>query len=333
MQDFFSNGFIILKDVISSSLVKNLRQSIQEQLVINAQDLEVAMNDYLYCTGRWASPSQVVGRIDKEVDFLIKQRLEILLDRKIKMGKCNVICKNSNIRDAVPLHQDISYSPESPYHFSLWLALNDVDEQSGSLQFIEGSHKWPISPAVDFWSPEVTLNSALEEKHQNQLRRIILKEGDAVMFDSRLWHGSIKSTSGNDRYAYVSRFEIIGQTFPKIPSIQPAFFGMWNCHEITKDILSKRLQDIKPEVVVKDDFAWLISQWQILVQGNHMLEAIDQIKAMRALKNVKILHIAANYHNAGDLTGRIYKDLWNYLLCFLQNQLPRVEQAAYDKTM
>ncbi|MEI6187887.1 MAG: phytanoyl-CoA dioxygenase family protein [Alphaproteobacteria bacterium] len=325
MKDFFHSGFVILKEVIPSSLASNLRQSIQDQLSINAQELEVAMNDYLYCTGRWASPSQVVSCIDEEINFTIQQRLENLLNQKIKMEKCNVICKNSNIRDVVPLHQDISYSPKSPYHFSLWLALNDVDEQSGSLQFIEGSHKWPISPAVDFWSPEVKLNSILEQEHQSQLQRINLKEGDAVIFDSRLWHGSIKSTSGDDRYAYVSRWEMLGQPFPKIPSIQPAFFGMWNCHRITKDILSKRLQFIKPEVVVNENFAELISQWQTLMQENHILEAIDQIKAVQALENVKILHIAANRHNAGDLTGRIYKNLWNSLLCNLQNKLPQLE--------
>jgi hypothetical protein len=322
MKDFLNNGFVILKEVIPSSLARDLRQSIQDQLVINAQELEVSMDDYLYSTGRWASPSQVVSCIDEKINFGIQQELEKLLDQKIKMEKCNVICKNSNIRDAVPLHQDISYSPNSPYHFSLWLALNDVDEQSGALQFIEGSHKWPISPAVDFWSPEVKLNNTLEQKHHKQLQRITLKEGDAVIFDSRLWHGSIKSTSGNDRYAYVSRWEILEQAFPKIPSIQPAFFGMWNCHQITKDILSKEQQFIKPEIAANDNFVELLSQWQNLIQENQILETIDQIKAAQDLENVKILHIAANNHNAGDLTGRIYKNLWNSLLYYLQNKLP-----------
>lgn len=322
MKDFLNNGFLTLKEVIPSSLAKDLRQSIQDQLVINAQELGVAMDNYLYCTGRWASPSRVVSCIDEKINFSIQQELEELLDQKIKMEKCNVICKNSNIRDAVPLHQDISYSPDSPYHFSLWLALNDVDEQSGALQFIEGSHKWPISPAVDFWSPEVKLSSSLEQEHQKQLQRISLKEGDAVIFDSRLWHGSIKSTSGDDRYAYVSRWEIPEQPFTKIPSIQPAFFGMWNCHQITKDILSRELQFIKPEIVANDDFIELLSQWQTLIEQNKILETIDQIKAAQALENVKILHIAANSHNAGDLTGRIYKNLWDSLLYHLQNKLP-----------
>jgi Phytanoyl-CoA dioxygenase (PhyH) len=322
MKDFLNHGFVILKEVIPSALATNLRESIQNQLVINAQELEVAMNDYLYCTGRWASPSHVVSCIDEEINFTIQGRLENLLAKKIKMEKCNVICKNSNIKDAVPLHQDISYSPKSPYHFSLWLALNDVDELSGALQFIEGSHKWPISPAVDFWSPKIKLNSTLEQKYQKQLQRIKIKEGDAVMFDSRLWHGSIKSASGDDRYAYVSRWEILGQAFPEIPSIQPAYFGMWNCHQITNDILKKGLQIINPKIAANDNFIELIEEWQTLMQGNQLFETMDKAQLLKDLENVKILHIAANKHNAGDLTGRIYKNLWNSLLCHLQNKSP-----------
>lgn len=320
MKNFLNDGFVILKDVIPASLAMNLRQNIQDQLVINAQELAIEINQYLYCTGRWSSPSPVVSCIDEEIGFTIQHKLENMLNQKIEMEKSNVICKNSSIRDAVALHQDISYSPNSPYHFSLWLALNDINEQSGPLQFILGSHKWPISPAVDFWSPEIKFNSILEQVRQNQMQIITLKKGDAVMFDSRLWHGSIKSTSGHDRYAYVSRWKIIAQMFPEIPKLQPSFFGMWNCHQITKDILFEQLHLIKSEFATNDNLVELISHWQILIQNNNISESIDQFKVVQDLENVKILHIAANTHHAGDLTGKIYKNLWNSLLRHLQNK-------------
>lgn len=319
MKDFHTNGFIVIKGIISSRQVYNLRKKIKNQIVKNAKELDVTTSDYLYCTGRWASPSKVVDCIEEEVNHTIQYKIAALLGKKVKMEKCNVICKNSNVKDAVPLHQDISYSPKSPYHLSLWLSLNDIDKNSGPLQFIVGSHKWRVSPAVDFWSPEVELNKTLEQKYRDLLQIITLKEGDAVVFDSSLWHGSIESLSGKDRYAYVSRWEILDQPFPDIPAIQPAHFGMWNCYQITDSLLKKGLQTM--DIAANDHLVDVILAWQHLIEDQKLVQHIDRAKVVKDLENVKTLHIASIKHNAGDLTGRIYKNLWYSLLEPLKEHL------------
>lgn len=78
--------------------------------------------------------------------------------------KSNVICKTADLIDAVPFHQDISYSFNDPYHFSVWLALNNVNKTSGALQVIEDSHNWKIQPLVDFWHPYFWINTRITRK-------------------------------------------------------------------------------------------------------------------------------------------------------------------------
>ncbi|WP_409014043.1 phytanoyl-CoA dioxygenase family protein [Arsenophonus sp.] len=41
----------------------------------------------------------------------------------------------------IPYHQDISYSRDDPYEFSLWLALQDVNLSDGVLEFLPYSQK------------------------------------------------------------------------------------------------------------------------------------------------------------------------------------------------
>ena len=154
--------------------------------------------------------------------------------------KSNVICKTADLVDAVPFHQDISYSPDNPYHFSVWLALNDVDETSGALQIIKNSHNWEIKPAVDFWSPYFVDKYSAKLANQQTIT-LGISPGDAIVFNSRLWHGSGGNLDAKDRFAYVTRWVIKNKEFPVIPKPKPLIFGMFNCGLLTEDILKKSL--------------------------------------------------------------------------------------------
>ncbi|WHA04480.1 phytanoyl-CoA dioxygenase family protein [Candidatus Bandiella numerosa] len=306
-------GFFILNNVVTQSRVVDIILNLKKKIDINAEEINTSSSNYIYCTGRWGPSSNIIKCIDNSLDNIIQIKLEKILKKKIKLQKKNIICKNKDIREAVPLHQDISYSPNSPYHFSLWLALDNVDNETGALQFIPKSHKLPIQPAVDFWSP-----SYISSKKCNKttIKVIELKKGDAVIFDSRLWHGSLKSLSGKDRHAYVTRWEILDFGFPNIPKIKPEYFGMWNCHDITINILRSSLKNLNHTICDNDDFVTLINKWKNIIQSDH-ISNINKNKANEDLENVSILYKAATKHDAGDLTGKIYKNLWYSLLSYL----------------
>ena len=316
LEIFKENGFFILNDVITSLKIDNIILKLKKKIKINAEEINTSSSNYVYCTGRWGSFSNIMKCKDDSLDNIAQIQLEEVLKKKLKLQKKNIICKNKDTKEAVPLHQDISYSPNNPYHFSLWLALDNVNRNTGALQLIPKSHKLPIQPAVDFWSPTYSSSKIYNKLHKTDIKVIELKKGDAVIFDSRLWHGSLKSISGKDRHAYVTRWEILDFGFPNIPKIKPEYFGMWNCHDITINILRSSLKNFNSSACHNDDFVTLINKWKNIIQNND-ISNINKNKANEDLGNVSILHQAATKHDAGDLTGKIYKNLWYSLLSHL----------------
>ena len=110
---------------------------------------------------------------------------------------------------ATPWHQDQAYRKLN-YEFdeiTLWLPLQDVDENSGCLQFVPGSHKGQIkphrSPNSDFKahsleccyipSPQETVSAPMQL-------------GDCSIHDGRVLHASPANRSSVIRYAYILTF-------------------------------------------------------------------------------------------------------------------------------
>ena len=186
------DGFLIINNFLSINEAKKYLELIKINIDKAADELKVTTNDYLSCTGRWSTKSKITKTISSILEGRIKNYLENLLKSKITCKKSNVICKTSNLTDPIPFHQDISYSEKDPYHFSLWLSFNDVDTNSAPLQIIENSHRKKIERAVDFWSPYFI------DKHNvndSNVRSVLVNAGDAVVFNSKIWHGSDKNHS------------------------------------------------------------------------------------------------------------------------------------------
>lgn len=202
------------------------------------------------------------------------------------------------------------------------MAISDVTEDDGALYLYPQSHLLPIQGAIDFWSPDHQdgLPPILASFQKSSLT-ITLRRGDVLLFDSRLWHGSYKNTSGRDRIAVVIRWTGKDYELPKhIPGPEPHCFGMWTCFDQTMAILSQALKNFYSEIA--EDFSQLISTWQQKVRYNGAdlgLEHTKEIYTM--LECVKILHLANSQHNGGDAYGRVYKDLWTYLLSPLQQKM------------
>jgi hypothetical protein len=286
---FHKNGYLILKNGVEIGTVNNLKKSINYGLEIFAQELQTTFDSYTSCTGRWAAPSRLFeNAILPILNNELQTILEYNLGKPIALKKQNIICKNKYIAKLVPFHQDISYSYNDPYSFSFWLSLDDVIEGMGELIVLEGSHKWPIEPPVDFWSPFFKDNKW--HSYNEQVKRIYLNAGDGLIFDSRLWHGSLENIKLANRYAYVTRWFFENYKAPEIPSPIYSEFGMWNCYDQT------------------------ILKCKKFLQTEHVLSFKD---AICALQNLLILHCASDLHNAGDLCGNIYKEVWLKFLRYI----------------
>jgi hypothetical protein len=281
-----------------------------------AKEFKCSLQVYLTSISRWASPSPVTDPFVALANSSIHAQLEALMDRKIILKKMNIICKNKYAKKAVPCHQDISYQSKTKYHFSCWMALNDIGTEDGPLACLPKSHLAPIRPAVDFWEINFFDTIAQSVLWKQDSISYAINTGDAILFDAATVHGSEASRSTHNRYALVTRWEIVGNDYQSdIPGLRPGKFGMWTCHQQTVSLLTAllKLHKIKPSV----DFVTLLDQVNVLLPLILWLKNKDKIS--NAINQVKILHMASKYHNAGDAHGWVYKDLWVIFLSHIQH--------------
>ena len=277
---FESQGYVILKKLISADVIQSFKTSIQKQIEFCAKDIGCSQEAYLSAVSRWLDPSPVTSEINPEWINQVASRLSDFAGEEVYLNKMNIICKNAYCTGAVPLHQDISYSPDNPYQFSTWIALDPVTVDNGSLIVVPGSHLEGIFPAIDFWSPQY---KAPEKK----TIPLPVEKGDGICFDSRLWHGSPPSQVSASRFAWVLRWKTKNWKLKeKIPPPQPLPNGMWNCWETVIKHLSKEMKN----------------------PSNDLAELIELYPSTPSLERLKILHLASAKHNGGDAMGSIYKE-------------------------
>lgn len=320
-------GFSIARNLISTEQANELVLTVKSKISEFAHELNVSIAEYLNCTGRWGTNSSVTKALSSKLDYQIQNYIEEYYGIRISQKKSNLICKTADLIDKVPFHQDISYSVDDPYHFSVWLSLNDISDNAGAIQCIEGSHRLPIEAAIDFWYPYFT------DKVANQnadMQYFYCSAGDAFIFDSKLWHGSDENHMGTDRFAYVTRWVIDGKGFPKIPAIKPAAFGMFNCGNLTQEIMKKALSlfDLELAETVTNK-GKLIAIWLDILAKNPDIWGLDSNAAIRDLKNLYILNNAYELHDAGNISGEVYKNLWFSLLSTLNNKIQLIEDMGH----
>ena len=121
---------------------------------------------------------------------------------------------NTNRIDTVGFHQDSSYISKQfePYEnnsVTLWIALDDVEEDSGCLEYAVGSHKWrPLQHKLggekeadmsDFHSSDessyqdgMTFAAQLAGVPDDQIviDKVPVKEGHAILHHQDIYHGS-----------------------------------------------------------------------------------------------------------------------------------------------
>lgn len=107
----------------------------------------------------------------------------------------------------VAWHQDYSYWTRTQpiAHLTCWLALDDSTEENGCLQYVPGSHRWPLLPitglAGDMDEIRTVLND--DQKAAFQPVAIPLKKGECALHHPLLVHGSYENRSDRPRRAAV----------------------------------------------------------------------------------------------------------------------------------
>ncbi|MCZ7645077.1 MAG: phytanoyl-CoA dioxygenase family protein [Planctomycetota bacterium] len=115
-------------------------------------------------------------------------------------------------------HQDWPYWPM--YHtgaMSCWMALDDVDEVNGCLQFVPGSYQWGIYPAISLGSGKKQLEKMLTEEETAKFKPVTMpmKAGSCTFHDGLCFHYATPNRSEKPRRAFATIFQPDGTQFRK----------------------------------------------------------------------------------------------------------------------
>ena len=139
----------------------------------------------------------------------ITETCAALLDvARLRFWHDQVFAKPPGHKGVVPWHQDYSYWTRTApaRHITCNLLLDDSDEESGCLQFVPGSHRWPLLPSLPFDSPLEAVREHLPEGAEFAPRPVPVLAGSATFHHSHTLHGSDRNRSPRWRRAVVLNY-------------------------------------------------------------------------------------------------------------------------------
>lgn len=140
-------------------------------------------------------------RIDNRLCTLVKT----FIGQNVKQINNQIYFREAGDGDQFAWHRDIIFRESSNFkrtvvedYFQTIIAVDDITEDNGAIEFIEGSHKW-----VDFSPP-----SDLRHFERNGLygTKYTAQQGDVLIWSVNIVHGSEPNVSAHNRMTYMNGF-------------------------------------------------------------------------------------------------------------------------------
>ena len=92
--------------------------------------------------------------------------------------------------------------------FTAWIALSDVNPESGPVRYIQGSNQWNDIAGLDFFDKNISEQSKILQNARSDYKVInaTIREGQVSIHTSLTYHSSIKNTSQTPRVGMVVHF-------------------------------------------------------------------------------------------------------------------------------
>lgn len=131
-----------------------------------------------------------------------------------RINQDNVIWKPPGAQ-ALGFHQDNSYQDwiVPGEMMTCWITLDDTHADQGTIEYVRGSHLWPLSPPIDqFHGPDDPLKNMQEANKRAGVKppeipdivAIEIAAGSAVFHHGLTWHGSRENRGETHRRAIVA---------------------------------------------------------------------------------------------------------------------------------
>lgn len=130
-----------------------------------------------------------------------------LLKGGVRFWHDQLFCKPAHHGGVVAWHQDYSYwTRTGPMaHLTCWIGLDDASSDNGCLQYIPGSHRWDLLPAVALAGGMESIRDVLTPEQLAAFKPVAieLKKGECSFHHPLMIHGSYENRTERPRRATV----------------------------------------------------------------------------------------------------------------------------------
>jgi hypothetical protein len=171
--------------------------------LLDRHEVELARDSWLVSSGSGEDTRKLrfnpVENLDLPEELLVISRhrniltiMRQIFGPDVGIFKRRVVAKDGSFSGSIFLHQDSGYQRGTLDKLSLFIALTDIQINSGGLEFWLGTNKFGyLDDAGEISRHALPLNWPIYKP--------TLSIGDAVLMDSRVWHGSDENRSGLPR--------------------------------------------------------------------------------------------------------------------------------------
>jgi len=137
--------------------------------------------------------------------------VESILGPDLLLWSAEFFIKGAHTDKIVTWHQDLTYwgLGETDDEITAWVALSEVNVESGCMRFLPGSQRQPILPHRDTFDASNLLSRGQQvavEVDEQQAVDVELRPGQMSLHHGRMFHASGPNRSDHDRVGLVFRF-------------------------------------------------------------------------------------------------------------------------------
>ena len=203
IQHFNEKGYLTSLDVFDEEEVSQNRAYFDQLM-----DKALAAGHNSYSINGWQT--HCAGLYDLIMEKRILDYLQDLLGENLVCWGVHFFCKMPGDTQRVSWHQDAVYWPLTPSKtLTVWLAIDDVDEENGAMRVIPGSHQHGEIAFEDSNSEENNILSTTvksPETYGEEPVSIALSAGQIELHSDMLLHGSEPNPSSRRRCGLVMRY-------------------------------------------------------------------------------------------------------------------------------
>ncbi len=209
-QAYEADGFVVLESLLDANRVADVQANLSRyiaEIVPNVPPMDVFYDDKAT-----RESIRMLPRMHEHDEYfkamLTGQRLvsiaEFLWDTRAIPRDAAYFNKPARIGEATPPHQDGYYFHINPCEaMTMWMALDEVDEQNGCVRYVKRSHRAGMRPhgrtnVLGFSQGITDFGSASDRDHEVS---VCISPGDAIVHDARTIHRAGPNRSGRSRRA------------------------------------------------------------------------------------------------------------------------------------